>query len=95
MTPLSVLVALVILVIVLPMCRGMQAVYGQPMIFQDWECKVSLLAEVVFLASKRAGNIENTFNMPGYTRVDRMLKYQRKIGPSNMTVQFNIQNLLD
>ncbi len=49
----------------------------------------------VYLASNRAGNLDNTFNMPGYARVDSMLKYQRKVGPSNVTLQFNIQNLLD
>ena len=49
----------------------------------------------VFVASKRAGNIDNSFYMPGYARVDMMLKYQRKIGPSTVTAQFNIQNLLD
>lgn len=49
----------------------------------------------VFLVGKRAGNIDNSFNMPSYERVDMMLRYQRKIGPSNMTLQFNIQNLLD
>lgn len=49
----------------------------------------------VYLAGDRAGNLDNTFNMPGYARVDSMLKYQRKVGPSNVTLQFNIQNLLD
>lgn len=49
----------------------------------------------VYLASDRAGNLDNSFNMPGYARVDSMLKYQRKVGPSNVTLQFNIQNLLD
>lgn len=49
----------------------------------------------VYLAGKRAGNLDNTFNLPGYARLDTMLKYQRKVGPSNVTLQFNIQNLLD
>lgn len=49
----------------------------------------------VFLASDRAGNIDNSFDMPGYARVDSMLKYQRKVGLSNVTLQFNIENLLD
>ncbi|MEQ1635728.1 MAG: TonB-dependent receptor [Methylococcales bacterium] len=44
---------------------------------------------------RRAGNIDNTFYMPGYARVDAMLKYQHKIGPSNVTFQFNVENLLD
>lgn len=49
----------------------------------------------VFLASNRAGNIDNSFTLPGYARVDTMLKYQHKIGPSNISLQFNIENLLD
>jgi len=49
----------------------------------------------VYLASDRSGNIDNSFDMPGYARVDTMLKYQHKIGPSNVTLQFNIENLLD
>jgi len=49
----------------------------------------------VYLASDRAGNIDNSFDMPGYARLDSMLKYQRKVGLSNVTLQFNIENLLD
>lgn len=49
----------------------------------------------LFLASDRAGNIDNSFDLPGYGRVDAMLRYQRKVGPTNVSVQFNIENLLD
>ncbi|MGZ0077081.1 TonB-dependent siderophore receptor [Methylomonas sp. YC3] len=49
----------------------------------------------VFLASDRAGNIANTFDLPGYARVDAMLKYKRQVGPSKVTLQFNIENLTD
>ncbi|WP_374090085.1 TonB-dependent siderophore receptor [Methylomicrobium lacus] len=49
----------------------------------------------VYLASDRAGNIDNSFEMPGYARVDAMLKYRHQVGPSNVTWQFNIVNLLD
>lgn len=49
----------------------------------------------VFFASNRAGNINNSFYMPGYALLDGMLKYQHKFGPSNVTFQFNVDNLLD
>lgn len=49
----------------------------------------------VFLASNRPGNINDSFSMPGYARLDTLLKYQHKVGLSNVTLQFNIQNLLD
>ncbi|MFI3156481.1 MAG: TonB-dependent receptor [Methylococcaceae bacterium] len=49
----------------------------------------------VYLVDKRSGNVDNSFTVPGYGRVDSMLKYRHKIGPSNVTVQFNIENLLN
>jgi len=49
----------------------------------------------VYLVDKRAANSANTFDLPGYGRVDSMLKYRHKVGPSNITVQFNIENLLN
>ncbi len=49
----------------------------------------------VFIAGKRTGNIDNNFDMPGYARLDTLLKYQRKVGPSNVTLQLNVENLLD
>ena len=49
----------------------------------------------VYLVGKRAANSGNTFDLPGYGRVDTMLKYRQKVGPSHVTLQFNIENLLD
>jgi iron complex outermembrane recepter protein len=49
----------------------------------------------VYLASDRAGNVDNSFDMPGYVRLDTMLRYQRNIDPSKVSLQFNIENLLD
>ncbi|MGZ4969987.1 MAG: TonB-dependent siderophore receptor [Methylobacter sp.] len=49
----------------------------------------------VYLVGDRSGNVDNSFNIPGYARVDSMLKYRHKVGPSNVTVQFNIENLLN
>lgn len=49
----------------------------------------------VYLVGERAGNVDNSFNIPGYARVDSMLKYRHKVGPSNVTLQFNIENLLN
>lgn len=49
----------------------------------------------VYVVDRRSGNVDNSFNIPGYTRVDTMLKYQHKMGPSKLTLQFNIENLLN
>ncbi|NOV31650.1 TonB-dependent receptor [Methylomonas sp. ZR1] len=49
----------------------------------------------VYVVDKRSGDVDNSFEIPGYTRVDTMLKYQHKAGPSRITWQFNIENLLN
>jgi iron complex outermembrane receptor protein len=49
----------------------------------------------VYLVGNRTGNVNNSFDIPGYARVDSMLKYRHRVGPSNVTVQFNIENLLN
>jgi iron complex outermembrane receptor protein len=49
----------------------------------------------VFMVGQREGDRANSFQLPGYARVDAALKYVKHLGPTNLTVQFNIQNLLD
>ncbi|MGH8614043.1 MAG: TonB-dependent siderophore receptor [Gammaproteobacteria bacterium] len=49
----------------------------------------------VFANGHREGDAENTFELPGYARLDALAAYRRKIGPSRLTVQLNIWNLLD
>ena len=49
----------------------------------------------VFLVGQREGDRANSYQLPGYTRVDASLKYFKHLGPTNLTVQFNILNLLD
>ncbi|MGH8615085.1 MAG: TonB-dependent receptor domain-containing protein, partial [Gammaproteobacteria bacterium] len=48
-----------------------------------------------FLASQREGDNGNTFQLPGYGRVDALLGYPWRIGPTRVTAQFNVENLLD
>jgi iron complex outermembrane recepter protein len=43
----------------------------------------------VFVVGSRPGDLENTFNLPGYGRTDALLYYKRK----NWRVQLNFQNL--
>lgn len=49
----------------------------------------------VFAAGQRQGDFENTFQLPGYVRLDAYAAYRWKIGPTKMTAQVNINNLLD
>lgn len=48
-----------------------------------------------FAAGQRQGNNENTFQLPGYVRMDALVGYKWKVGKSWLTTQLNIRNLLD
>ncbi|MGH8626883.1 MAG: TonB-dependent siderophore receptor, partial [Gammaproteobacteria bacterium] len=49
----------------------------------------------VFLVGQREGNNANNFQLPGHGRVDALLGYSWRIGPTRLTAQFNVENLLD
>jgi iron complex outermembrane receptor protein len=49
----------------------------------------------VFLAGQREGDLSNSFQLPGYGRVDASLGYSWNLGPTRVTTQLNIENLLD
>ena len=46
-------------------------------------------------AGQREGNIDNSFQLPGYVRMDAFAAYRWNIKKTKVTTQFNIQNLLD
>lgn len=46
-------------------------------------------------AGQRQGDFANSFQMPGYVRMDAFAAYRMKVGPTKVTTQFNIRNLLD
>ena len=46
-------------------------------------------------AGARQGDFENSFQMPGYVRMDALAAYKMKVGPTKVTTQFNIRNILD
>lgn len=48
-----------------------------------------------YIAGQREGDNENTFQLPGYVRVDALVGYKWKVGKSFVTTQLNIRNLLD
>ena len=49
----------------------------------------------VYIASERQGDPANSFQLPGFVRLDTGLSYKTKFGPSTLTARFNITNLLD
>ena len=44
---------------------------------------------------ERQADIENTFQVPGYARVDAFAAYHWKISPSRLSTEINIDNLLE
>lgn len=48
-----------------------------------------------YFNGERQGNNTNTFQLPGYTRVDAMLSYRTKAGKYPVSAQLNVQNLFD
>jgi iron complex outermembrane receptor protein len=48
----------------------------------------------VFAAGKRTG-FENDFTVPGYARVDALAAYTWQLGPTRVTAQLNVENLLN
>jgi iron complex outermembrane receptor protein len=50
----------------------------------------------VFLRGQRQGDTANTFQLPGYGRVDALLAYRfKEFGAKLVTLQVNVQNLFD
>ncbi|QSA96007.1 TonB-dependent receptor [Methylococcus sp. EFPC2] len=49
----------------------------------------------VFVAGQREGDNANSFQLPGFVRVDAALGYSLNVGPSKVSLQFNVNNLLD
>jgi len=49
----------------------------------------------VFVAGQREGDNASSFQLPGFARLDAALGYSIKAGLSKVSVQFNIDNLLD
>lgn len=49
----------------------------------------------VFAQSQRQGDSGNTFQLPGYARVDAMVAYRFALGSSKASLQFNLDNVFN
>lgn len=49
----------------------------------------------VYVRGQRQGDNANSFQLPGYARLDAFAAYRWKLGPSYLTAQVNVTNLLD
>lgn len=48
-----------------------------------------------YLAGQREGDADNSFQLPGYARLDTFAAYRWNLGPSRLTAQLNVRNVLD
>lgn len=48
-----------------------------------------------YVAGKRQGDLANSYQLPGYVRMDLMAAYKWHIGKSRLTTQLNVNNVLD
>lgn len=49
----------------------------------------------VYLRSQRQGDVANSWQLPGYARVDAMARYRLPAGPTKVSAQLNVENLFD
>lgn len=49
----------------------------------------------VFAAGQREGDNQNTFQLPGFARLDASAAYRLKLGDATLTAQLNVLNILD
>jgi len=47
------------------------------------------------IVGQREGDAANTYQLPGYVRMDAMLAYIQPLGKTRLTAQINVNNLLD
>lgn len=62
---------------------------------QEGRLKGLGLGSGIFAASQREGSADNTFQLPGYVRLDSAVTYGWEIGTHRLTAQLNVLNLLD
>lgn len=70
--------------------RHTASLWGRWMFNEQWAAGAG-----VFAQSRRQGDNANTFQMPGYARVDAMVSYNFRAGSSKGSVQFNLKNVFD
>ena len=77
-----------------PVCRNTAGVWTR-YDFQQGPWRGLSLGAGVFAVGEREGDDANTFQLPGYARVDLLAAYEWKLGKSRLTAQINVENLLD
>jgi iron complex outermembrane receptor protein len=63
--------------------------------FQQSSLKGLSLGVGTYLAGKREGDNKNSYQLPGYVRVDTFAGYTMDVGPTKLTTQLNVNNIFD
>ena len=63
--------------------------------FQGGDVKGLKLGGGVVAVGQREGNSANSFQIPGYATVNLLASYSMEVGPTKLTAQLNVDNLLD
>jgi iron complex outermembrane receptor protein len=48
-----------------------------------------------YIAGERQGDVANSFQLPGYARIDAFAAYHARLGRSRLTARVNVNNILD
>lgn len=63
--------------------------------FQDNIARGLSIGGGVYFQGQKEGDLANSYELPGYGRVDALIKYKLPIPKAKTTLQFNVENLLD
>lgn len=63
--------------------------------FEAGSLKGLALGAGVYLSGERPGDNENTFELPGYARVDAFASYDWQVDRTHWTAQLNLKNIFD
>lgn len=70
--------------------RHAGSLWGRWKFDEQWAAGVGLFAQ-----GQRQGDNANSFQLPGYGRVDAMVSYAFKVGTGKGSLQFNLKNVFD
>ena len=70
--------------------RHAGSLWGRWKFDEQWAAGVGLFAQ-----GQRQGDNANSFQLPGYARVDAMVSYGFRVGAGKGSVQFNLKNVFD
>jgi iron complex outermembrane receptor protein len=63
--------------------------------FQNNQLRGLSIGVGAYLASKREGDLANSYQLPGYVRADTYAAYTFKLGKTRLTTQLNVNNVFD